>query len=107
MKHFLQDFLEVNIADFETKVQECKNPSLLTKLLEVSLTVQKQLTQRTQINLVNRMIEILEQKIEDYSKNNETDHDKQKLIPVVSLPVLLLLLGDTVVDVHNFVKDCK
>jgi len=107
MKHFLQDFLEVNLADFETKVQECKNPSLLTKLLEVSLTIQKQLTQRTQINLVTRMIEVLESKIEDYSKNNESDQEKRKLIPIVSLPVLLLLVGDTVVDVHNFVKDCK
>lgn len=107
MKHFLQDFLEVNLADFETKVQECNNPSLLTKLLEVSLTIQKQLTQRTQINLVTRMIEVLESKIEDYSKNNESDKEKRKLIPVVSLPVLLLLLGDTVVDVHNFVKKCK
>lgn len=107
MNNFIQDFYEVNLVDFDRKVQECKNPSLLSKLLEVSLSIQKQTTQRTQVNLVSRMVEILEQKIEDYSENNERDKNKRKLVPIPSLPILLLLLGDTVDDVHNFVIECK
>jgi len=107
MRDLLKDFLEVNIADFEREVQECKNPSLLSKLLEVALSIQKELTERTQINLVSNMVLILEKKIQSYSNNNKNEKDKQKLIPTLSLTVLLILLGETVVDIHNFIKKCK
>lgn len=106
MRSSLNDFLEVNVADFEMKLKGLQNPSFVSKLLELYLSLEQQCTQRTQLKLVRRIITLLQEEIKKYSKNDKENQEHYN-VPLVPLPVALLLFGVTFNDLHNFVKEVK
>lgn len=95
---------QVDEEQFRKTVQDCKNPSHLSKLLEVLYSLQDEIGKTSELKLVAILISILEEEIDNYSKEEKSEKYPHKGIPIVPWPVLVLLQGESLKEIHYLLK---
>lgn len=97
--------LEADPGKFRKAVQDCNNPSHLSKLLEVLYSLQDEIGKTSELKLVANLISILEEEIDNYSKEEKGEEYPHKGIPFIPWPVLVLLQGESLKEIHYLLKN--